>query len=185
MFRSRCVRITRPLYTFDGSVFLCPSVLQVRQHSAKAGPSSAGPPGPAQRGHPEWRHGDLPRNLPHHRLHGREPFKVCAWGGAVGVCMFQHFIAAKIIRDEGPVRLDEVPAVILTSLHRSFLPACAARTLLEQVDHWQTFLALVNMIMFCTGIPGHYPVNETTSSLTLTFWYTLQVRPCFVLRCSV
>ncbi|KAJ4943634.1 hypothetical protein JOQ06_006132 [Pogonophryne albipinna] len=49
-----------------------------------------------------------------------------------------------------------------------------SRTLLEQVDHWQGFLALVNMIMFCTGIPGHYPVNETTSSLTLTFWYTLQ-----------
>uniref|UniRef100_H2VDA3 Importin-13 n=1 Tax=Takifugu rubripes TaxID=31033 RepID=H2VDA3_TAKRU len=48
------------------------------------------------------------------------------------------------------------------------------RTLLEQVDHWQSFLALVNMIMFCTGIPGHYPVNETVSSLTLTFWYTLQ-----------
>lgn len=34
------------------------------------------------------------------------------------------------------------------------------------------------MIMFCTGIPGHYPVNETTSSLTLTFWYTLQVCLC-------
>uniref|UniRef100_A0A8C9TSF8 Importin-13 n=1 Tax=Scleropages formosus TaxID=113540 RepID=A0A8C9TSF8_SCLFO len=49
-----------------------------------------------------------------------------------------------------------------------------SRTLLEQVEHWQSFLALVNMIMFCTGIPGHYPVNETTSSLTLTFWYTLQ-----------
>ncbi|XP_069794813.1 importin-13 isoform X3 [Narcine bancroftii] len=49
-----------------------------------------------------------------------------------------------------------------------------SRDLLEQVEHWQTFLALVNMIMFCTGIPGHYPVNETTSSLTLTFWYTLQ-----------
>ncbi|XP_072853617.2 importin-13 isoform X3 [Pogona vitticeps] len=49
-----------------------------------------------------------------------------------------------------------------------------SRALLEQVDHWQSFLALVNMIMFCTGIPGHYPVNETTSSLTLTFWYTLQ-----------
>ncbi|KAA8589285.1 hypothetical protein FQN60_012650, partial [Etheostoma spectabile] len=32
-----------------------------------------------------------------------------------------------------------------------------SRTLLEQVDHWQSFLALVNMIMFCTGIPGHYP----------------------------
>lgn len=55
-------------------------------------------------------------------------------------------------------------------------PASPFRTLLEQVDHWQSFLALVNMIMFCTGIPGHYPVNETVSSLTLTFWYTLQVR---------
>uniref|UniRef100_A0A8C4GTV2 Importin-13 n=1 Tax=Dicentrarchus labrax TaxID=13489 RepID=A0A8C4GTV2_DICLA len=49
-----------------------------------------------------------------------------------------------------------------------------SRVLLEQVEHWQEYLALVNMILFCTGIPGHYPVSETTSSLTLTFWYTLQ-----------
>ncbi|ERE85113.1 importin-13-like protein [Cricetulus griseus] len=49
-----------------------------------------------------------------------------------------------------------------------------SRALLDQVEHWRSFLELVNMIMFCTGIPGHYPVNETTSSLTLTFWYTLQ-----------
>ncbi|XP_067108856.1 importin-13-like [Osmerus mordax] len=49
-----------------------------------------------------------------------------------------------------------------------------SRTLLKQVEHWQGYLALVNMILFCTGIPGHYPVSETTSSLTLTFWYTLQ-----------
>lgn len=49
------------------------------------------------------------------------------------------------------------------------------RVLLEQVEQWQEYLALVNMILFCTGIPGHYPVSETTSSLTLTFWYTLQV----------
>nr|XP_061795471.1 importin-13-like [Nerophis lumbriciformis] len=48
------------------------------------------------------------------------------------------------------------------------------RVLLEQVDHWQQYLALVNMILFCTGIPGQYPVSETSSSLTLTFWYTLQ-----------
>lgn len=44
------------------------------------------------------------------------------------------------------------------------------------MEHWQEFLALVNMILFCTAVPGYYPVNETTSSLTLTFWYTLQVR---------
>ncbi|XP_024129202.1 importin-13 [Oryzias melastigma] len=49
-----------------------------------------------------------------------------------------------------------------------------SRVLLEQLDHWQEYLALVNMILFCTGIPGHYPVSETTSSLTLTFWYSLQ-----------
>nr|XP_057923767.1 importin-13-like [Doryrhamphus excisus]XP_057923768.1 importin-13-like [Doryrhamphus excisus] len=49
-----------------------------------------------------------------------------------------------------------------------------SRVLLEQVDHWQEYFALVNMILFCTGIPGQYPVSETTSSLTLTFWYTLQ-----------
>lgn len=59
------------------------------------------------------------------------------------------------------------------------------RALLEQVEHWQSFLALVNMIMFCTGIPGHYPVNETTSSLTLTFWYTLQVWTSLKLICFV
>ncbi|XP_061549556.1 importin-13-like [Phycodurus eques] len=48
------------------------------------------------------------------------------------------------------------------------------RVLLERVERWQEFLALVNMILFCTGIPGQYPTSETTSSLTLTFWYTLQ-----------
>ncbi|KAJ8012271.1 hypothetical protein DPEC_G00066940 [Dallia pectoralis] len=49
-----------------------------------------------------------------------------------------------------------------------------SRTLLEHVPHWQNHLSLVHMILFCTDTPGHYPVNETTSSLTLTFWYTLQ-----------
>lgn len=52
-------------------------MLQVRQHSAETGASSSGPPGSAPRGRPEWRHGDLPRNLPNHRLPGREPFQVC------------------------------------------------------------------------------------------------------------
>ncbi|XP_053484445.1 importin-13 isoform X3 [Ictalurus furcatus] len=48
------------------------------------------------------------------------------------------------------------------------------RTLLEQIGHWQGFQALVGMILSCTAIPGHYPVDETSSSLTLAFWYTLQ-----------
>lgn len=57
-----------------------------------------------------------------------------------------------------------------------FLSLLFPRTLLEQVDHWQGFQALVSMIMSCTGTPGRYPVDETSSSLTLTFWYTLQVQ---------
>uniref|UniRef100_A0A8C0FDM3 Importin-13 n=1 Tax=Bubo bubo TaxID=30461 RepID=A0A8C0FDM3_BUBBB len=65
-------------------------------------------------------------------------------------------------------------AVALGENHSRACPAPGDVALLDQVEHWQSFLALVNMIMFCTGIPGHYPVNETTSSLTLTFWYTLQ-----------
>ncbi|XP_058251317.1 importin-13 isoform X3 [Hemibagrus wyckioides] len=48
------------------------------------------------------------------------------------------------------------------------------RTLLEQIGHWQAFQALVSMILSCTAVPGHYPVEETSSSFTLTFWYTLQ-----------
>ncbi|XP_060784754.1 importin-13 isoform X2 [Neoarius graeffei] len=48
------------------------------------------------------------------------------------------------------------------------------RTMLEQIGHWQGFQALVSMILSCTAIPGNYPVDETSSSLTLTFWYTLQ-----------
>ena len=59
------------------------------------------------------------------------------------------------------------------------------RVLLDQVEHWQSYLALVNMILSCTGIPGHYPVNETTSSLTLTFWYTLQVENASLKQCLV
>lgn len=63
------------------------------------------------------------------------------------------------------------------SLSLSLCLTSCLRTLLEQTGHWQGFQALVNMILSSTAIPGHYPVDETSSSLTLTFWYTLQVRP--------
>lgn len=70
----------------------------------------------------------------------------------------------------------DCPCLFGESSFPSFCPSQLPRTLLEQVDHWQGFQALVSMIMFCTGTPGHYPVDETSSSLTLTFWYTLQVQ---------
>lgn len=34
---------------------------------------------------------------------------------------------------------------------------------------------LFNSILKCTNLPGLYPVDETSSTLTFAFWYTLQV----------
>ena len=33
--------------------------------------------------------------------------------------------------------------------------------------------ALINMVLECTGVPGHYPVDETFSDTTLQFWFNL------------
>lgn len=34
---------------------------------------------------------------------------------------------------------------------------------------------LFNSILKCTNLPGLYPVDESSSTLTFGFWYTLQV----------
>ncbi|XP_060584457.1 importin-13-like, partial [Ruditapes philippinarum] len=33
---------------------------------------------------------------------------------------------------------------------------------------------LISLVLSCSSIPGHYPVDETCSSMTFTFWYILQ-----------
>ncbi|GAB1597490.1 importin-13-like isoform X1 [Argonauta hians] len=38
----------------------------------------------------------------------------------------------------------------------------------------QNSLNLMYMVMACTGLPGYYPVDETCSELTFTFWYAIQ-----------
>ncbi|VEN35869.1 unnamed protein product [Callosobruchus maculatus] len=35
---------------------------------------------------------------------------------------------------------------------------------------------LLNSILKCTNLPGLYPVDESSSTLTFGFWYTLQVQ---------
>lgn len=35
-------------------------------------------------------------------------------------------------------------------------------------------LQLVKMMLQCTSLPGHYPVDETVSEMALSFWYILQ-----------
>lgn len=34
---------------------------------------------------------------------------------------------------------------------------------------------LLNCILECANLPGYYPIDETSSSITFGFWYTLQV----------
>ncbi len=41
-------------------------------------------------------------------------------------------------------------------------------------DQQKHCLQLLRLILDCTGIPGHYPVDETCSELTFSFWYTFQ-----------
>lgn len=73
-----------PLMTFEWSPAPTPAVLhmhlcvcvQICEHFVETGPSSAGPAGSAQRGRSERRHGDLPRNLPHHCCSGGKSGKV-------------------------------------------------------------------------------------------------------------
>lgn len=135
-----------------GLLFSC---LQVCEHTPETHPAGAGTTGSTATGSTEWGHGDLPWHLSHCCGPGREPLPVRSGAAGGG-------IAGSSKRCKRWCELTLSPP---------------SRALLDQVEHWQSFLALVNMIMFCTGIPGHYPVNETTSSLTLTFWYTLQVCP--------
>eukprot|EP00794_Sanderia_malayensis_P005576 gene5576-6265_t len=41
-------------------------------------------------------------------------------------------------------------------------------------DQQKHCLQLVKLILDCTAIPGHYPIDETCSQLTFNFWYTFQ-----------
>ncbi|XP_041359281.1 importin-13-like [Gigantopelta aegis] len=35
-------------------------------------------------------------------------------------------------------------------------------------------MAFLHLVLFCTSMPGHFPVDENCSDLTFTFWYILQ-----------
>lgn len=41
-------------------------------------------------------------------------------------------------------------------------------------DQRKNSLNLVYMVMACTGLPGYYPVDETSSQITFNFWYSIQ-----------
>ncbi|CAH1775868.1 unnamed protein product [Owenia fusiformis] len=46
----------------------------------------------------------------------------------------------------------------------------------DQTDpqHCNNVRLLISMILQCTGLPGHFPVDESCSDITFTFWYILQ-----------
>lgn len=45
----------------------------------------------------------------------------------------------------------------------------------QNVEEQQISFNLFNSILNCTNLPGLYPVDESSSTLTFGFWYTLQV----------
>lgn len=45
----------------------------------------------------------------------------------------------------------------------------------ENQEEQRISFNLFNSILKCTNLPGHYPVDETSSILAFGFWFTLQV----------
>lgn len=37
-------------------------------------------------------------------------------------------------------------------------------------------LALIDILLKCTGTPGFYPIDELVSPMTITVWYSIVVR---------
>ncbi|ESO93592.1 hypothetical protein LOTGIDRAFT_118981 [Lottia gigantea] len=44
----------------------------------------------------------------------------------------------------------------------------------DDVTHRNNAMQLVKMVLSCTSLPGHFPVDEGCSDQTFTFWYVLQ-----------
>ncbi|XP_064476842.1 importin-13-like [Ornithodoros turicata] len=47
-------------------------------------------------------------------------------------------------------------------------------TLLTKPQHKDNVLTILNLILQCSGTPGHFPVDESCSRQALGFWYALQ-----------
>lgn len=56
-------------------------------------------------------------------------------------------------------------------------------TLAQGTRGQETMLELIDIILQCSNSPGRYPTQESTSQLSMGFWYILQVFKFFSLLC--
>lgn len=45
----------------------------------------------------------------------------------------------------------------------------------ENTEEYRITIDMFNSILRCTDLPGLYPIDESSSTMTFGFWYTLQV----------
>ncbi|XP_064476844.1 importin-13-like isoform X2 [Ornithodoros turicata] len=62
---------------------------------------------------------------------------------------------------------------ILIALGQSH-PDLLVDTLLTKPQHKDNVLTIINLVLQCSGTPGHFPVDEKCSSQALGFWHALQ-----------
>lgn len=46
----------------------------------------------------------------------------------------------------------------------------------ENTEEYKISMDLFSCVLQCTNLPGMYPVDESSSIMSFSFWYTLQVR---------
>lgn len=61
--------------------------------------------------------------------------------------------------------------VAMAENHSKLILECA---LSEDENKKSDIQKLISLVLTCSSIPGHYPVDENCSSMTFTFWYILQ-----------
>ncbi|ESO93597.1 hypothetical protein LOTGIDRAFT_189780 [Lottia gigantea] len=83
-------------------------------------------------------------------------------------CMFQ-----KAIEDLDIEKSHGICRIIVT-IAENHTKLITDSVLSDDVTHRNNAMQLVKMVLSCTSLPGHFPVDEGCSDQTFTFWYVLQ-----------
>ncbi|KAH9499827.1 Importin-13 [Bulinus truncatus] len=83
-----------------------------------------------------------------------------------------HDLLSQAIQDEDKETCEGICRVIvaLSENHTKLI----VESILGPEEVKQNTTSLLQMILACTGLPGHFPVDECCSDHTFTFWYLLQ-----------
>ncbi|XP_012939318.1 importin-13 isoform X2 [Aplysia californica] len=83
-----------------------------------------------------------------------------------------HDMFSKALADEDKETCEGICRVVvsLSENHTKLI----VESVLGPEEVKQNTMSLLQMILTCTGLPGHFPVDESCSDQTFTFWYLLQ-----------